>query len=504
MKKLMIGLLMAVVVGGNVSAHESVDSSSIRKDDPIVAMIDSLTTLKFLESNRFSASKVNKYNFPADSIPHYTEAVYRQRIKKLDSKTPMEFAYNDKVQSYIDLYAFRYRKYSQIILGMTEIYFPLFEQMLDKYGIPHELKYLPIVESALNPKAKSPAGAMGLWQFMLPTGKMFGLEVNSMIDERCDPIKATEAACKYLKYLHSLYKDWNMALAAYNAGPGTVNNAIRRSGGKNTYWEIYNYLPRETQGYVPAFIGVNYVFNFAPEHNMYPVEPRMRYFEYDTVMIEKELDMNSISALLNISMDELKFLNPVYKTNVIPKFEGKKSYLYLPKDLVGDFLANEDTIYRHNLRPDAEQILASTKIHVVKNGEYLSNIASKYQVSVADIKRWNNLKSNSVAKGTRLVIRPNDTDPSNAATNNNNVAQSSVTTGKQTTASTSTAKSTTTNSTNKSTAQSKIYTVKSGDSLWLIANRHGVSVEELKRQNNLKGNGVQTGQKLKIPVKGNG
>lgn len=502
MKKLLV-LFVVFVVSGSVQATvgESGDTLRIRKDDPIVAMIDSLTTLKFLESNKFSANRNNKYNFPADSVPRYSESVYRQRIKKLDQKTPMEFIYNDKVQAYIDLYAFRYRKYSQVILGMTDIYFPMFEQMLDKYGIPHELKYLPIVESALNPKAKSPAGAMGLWQFMLPTGKLFGLEVNSMIDERCDPIKATEAACKYLKYLHGLYKDWNMALAAYNAGPGTVNNAIRRSGGKTTYWEIYNYLPKETQGYVPAFIGVNYVFSYATEHNMYPVEPRMRYFEYDTLVVEKELDMTSISAILGISMDELKFLNPVYKTNVIPKIDGKKSYLYLPKDLVGDFLANEDTIYRHKMRPDMEQVIASQKIHVVKSGEYLSTIASKYGVSVADIKRWNNLKSNSVSKGQRLVLHPGDASPTVTEQNNNNIAQNNVSSEKTNGNPTSTK---TTTGTGSKTAQTKTYVVKSGDSLWNIANKYGVSVEEIKQYNNLKGNGLQAGQKLKIPVKGNG
>ncbi|MFN3341865.1 MAG: LysM peptidoglycan-binding domain-containing protein [Flavobacteriales bacterium] len=500
MKKL-TGLVLAIVVStGSLQAGDGADSSRIRKDDPIVAMIDSLMTLKFLDSKSYAVSKNNKYNFPADSVPRYSESIYRQRIKKMDARTPMEFAYNENVQAYIDLYAVRYRKYTQIILGMTETYFPMFEQMLDKYGIPLELKHLPIVESALNPKAKSPAGAMGLWQFMLPTGKMFGLEVNSMVDERCDPIKATEAACKYLKYLHSLYNDWNMALAAYNAGPGTVNNAIRRSGGKTTYWEIYNYLPRETQGYVPAFIGVNYVFSHAPEHNLYPVEPRKRYFEYDTVMIDRELDMTSISAILGITMDELKFLNPVYKTNVIPKFENKKSYLYLPKDLVGDFLANEDTIYKHKHRPEAEATIASQKVHVVKSGEYLSTIASRYNVSVSDLKAWNNLKSNSVSKGQRLVIRSGETAPTQENTASNNTAGSTVNNTKTTTANSSTKTST---NTAKSGA-TKTYTVQNGDSLWLIAQKHGVSVEEIKAQNNLRGTSLQAGQKLKIPAKGNG
>ena len=476
----------------NVKAEESGDTSWIRKDDPIVAMIDSMMTMKFLHSNQFSPNTQNKYNFPSDSIPRYPETVYRQRIKKMDSKTPMEFVLNDKVLGYIELYAIRYRKYTQIIMGMTSTYFPLFEQTLDKYGVPLELKHLPIVESALNPKAKSPAGAMGLWQFMLPTGKLFGLEVNSMIDERCDPIKSTEAAAKYLKYLHSLYNDWNMALAAYNAGPGTVNNAIRRSGGKSTYWEIYNYLPKETQGYVPAFIAVNYVFNYATEHNMYPTEPKMKYFEYDTVGLKEELDMVHVAALIDISIEELKFLNPTFKTTVIPKIEGKKSYIFLPKDKVGDFLVNEDTLYNFKGALNPEVLLASEKVHYVKNGEYLSTIANKYNVSVADIKRWNNLKNNYLVKGQKLVIKSAETPVTNT-----NVASTDVTTNKTTT----TAKTT---STNKVIASNKVHTVKSGDTLWDIAVKYGCKVEDIKKLNNLNGNGLQTGQKLKIPAQGNG
>ncbi len=468
--------------------NENPDSTRLRADDPVVAMIDSLTALKFLESNRFSLTRQNKYNFPADSVPVYSEAIYRQRIKKLDSKTPMEFIYNDKVQAYIDVYAYRYRKYAQLLMGMTEIYFPLFEQMLDKHEVPHELKYLPIVESALNPKAKSRAGAMGLWQFMLPTGRMFGLEVNSVIDERCDPIKSTEAACKYLKYLHGLYGDWNMALAAYNAGPGTVNNAIRRSGGKRTYWEIYNYLPKETQGYVPAFIAVNYVMNYGPEHNLYPSEPRIRYFEYDTVVVNRELDMSSVAELIQIPLEELKFLNPVYKTNIIPRIEGRKQYIFLPKDKVGDFLVNEDTIYKHKARPDAEMLAgggnnAGQKTHYVKQGEFLSSIATKYNVSVADLKRWNNLKSNYLAAGQRLIIKSGE---------NNTPAQVATTAPKTEAAAGTPAKT------------ASVYIVRSGDTLWDIARRHGVSVDAIKNHNSLRSNGVQAGQKLNIPVKGNG
>lgn len=490
MRRGMLVMVALLFLAENSVAAELGDSTWKRKDDPIVAMIDSMMTMKFLQSNHYALNTQNKYNFPTDSIPRYPESVYRQRIKRMDSKTPMEFVLNDKVLGYIELYAIRYRKYTQIIMGMTSTYFPLFEQTLDKHGVPLELKHLPIVESALNPKAKSPAGAMGLWQFMLPTGKLFGLEVNSMIDERCDPIKSTEAAAKYLKYLHSLYNDWNMALAAYNAGPGTVNNAIRRSGGKTTYWEIYSFLPRETQGYVPAFIAVNYVFSHALEHNMYPMEPKMRYFEYDTVVLKKELDMAVVADVIGISLEELKFLNPVYKTSVIPNIEGKKSYIYLPKDKVGDFLVNEDTLYnfKGNVNPEG---LASEKVHYVKSGEYLSTIADKYHVSVADLKKWNNLGNNSLVKGQKLIIKSSESTPVN-----NNTASTNVNTTKST--------NTTTNTNTKVVAGSKVHTVKSGDTLWDIAVKYGCKVDDIKKLNNLNGNGLQAGQKLKIPAQGNG
>jgi membrane-bound lytic murein transglycosylase D len=473
----------------------SQDTTIKKNDDPIVSMIDSLITSKYIESNKFSVNRHNKYNFHADSIPQYSESVYRQRIKKMDQKTPMEFVYNDKVKAYIDLYAVRYRKYSQIIMGLTEIYTPMFEQILDKHGVPLELKYLPIVESAMNPLAKSPAGAMGLWQFMLPTGKLFGLEVNSVIDERCDPIKSTEAAAKYLKYLHSLYNDWNMALAAYNAGPGTVNNAIRRSGGKTGYWEIYSYLPRETQGYVPAFIAVNYLMNYSAEHNLYPVEPKMKYFQYDTVHLKQDLKLEHISQLINITIEELKFLNPVYKTTFIPKFDGKKAYLFLPKNKIGEFLALEDSIYNIGKSNSAEELTTLEKTHIVKSGESLQSIANKYSVSIGQIKTWNNLKNNNLYRGQRLFIRVSQ---ENISATDNNLQVNNVNNNQQ-----SNSKSALNNA-KKTSAAHKIYIVKSGDSFYTIAQKNGTTINEIKKMNNINSNNLQVGQKLKIPVKGNG
>lgn len=484
---LLVGMLVAISPNtkATINLSPGKDSLKIAKDDPVLAMIDSLVSLKFLEVNKQNSFRQgNKYNFPSDSIPKYTEEQIRARIKKMDAKTPFAFEHNDKVQAYIDLYANRYRKYCQIIMGMNEIYMPMFEIMLDKYGIPLEMRYLPVIESALNPKAKSPAGASGLWQFMLPTGKMMGLEVNSYIDERCDPLKSTEAACKYLKYLYNLYGDWNVVLAAYNAGPGTVNNAIRRSGGKSTFWELYDYLPKETKGYVPAFIAVNYVMAYAPEHNLYPTEPDMKYFNYDTIHVKQEFDLKNVATVLDISLDELKFLNPVYKTTIVPKLD-RPTYLYLPRNLVGDFLVMEDSIYNYNAKPvnEVSNADATAFTHKVVSGDLLSKIAAKYNVSVADIQKWNNMKSGTIYMGQILKIKSADVN-----TNSTNVAVT---------------KTETTKKTETNTANSfKYYTVKSGDSLWAIANKNGTTVDKLQELNNGIGNSLKVGQKIKLPTKG--
>lgn len=502
MKKLILCITGMLLMGSHQlfavteNPIDGKDSLKIAKDDPVLAMIDSLVALKFLDVNKQNSFRQgNKYNFPADSVPIYTEAEIAARIKKMDAKTPFAFEHNEKVQAYIEVYANRYRKYSQIIMGMTEIYMPMFEQMLDKYDIPLEMRYLPVIESALNPKAKSPAGAMGLWQFMLPTGKLMGLEINSVIDERCDPLKATEAACKYLKYLYTLYGDWNVVLAAYNAGPGTVNNAIRRSGGKTSYWELYDFLPKETKGYVPAFIAVNYVMQYAPEHNLYPTEPDMKYFNYDTVHVKQEFDMKNIAALMDISLDELKFLNPVYKTTIVPKLD-KPTYLYLPKNLVGDFLVMEDSIYNYNKTyvPETTNADATALTHTVKSGDLLSKIAAKYNVTVADLKSWNNMKTNTIYLGQVIKIKSTSTESTN--NNSGNVAVVKTDTKKEETVKKDeTAKT--------KTSEYKYYTVKSGDSLWGIANKQGTTIDALKK---LNGNNekLQVGQKIKVPVKGNG
>jgi membrane-bound lytic murein transglycosylase D len=470
-------ILIFTCVAGLLKA----DTLRLRTDDPILAMIDSLQKVKYLSSEKFTVSKTNnKYNMPADSVPRPDVALITQRLKKLDAASPMNLAYNEHVQAYIDLYCLKGRSVTSKILGLSEVYFPLFEQYLDKYGIPLELKYLPIIESALNPRAKSPAGATGLWQFMYPTGKLYGLEVSSYTDDRCDPIKSTEAACKYLKFLYSLYKDWNLALAAYNAGPGTINNAIRRSGGKTNYWDIFPYIPRETRGYVPAFIAAAYFMNYYQEHNLIPFDTKKQYFEFDTVHINRNISMHAISKVLNIQIEDLMYMNPVFKTAIIPG-EQQKWHFYLPVSKVGDFINNADSIYRYNDNA-ASKTEPEKKYTKVRSGETLSRVASRLGVQVSELQAWNNINGTYVKAGRWLVYYDPGTAPPMPEKTNTTQTEKPKTTQQ---------------STHK---QYTIYTVRSGDTLDGIAKRKGKSSNAIKLLNpNVKWNNLQIGQKIRIP-----
>lgn len=445
-------------------------------DDPIVAALDKLYKLDLFEKGyaKINYPKNPKYHFAIDSIPHYDDLIYEARLAKLDALSPFDLEYNPYVQGYINMYTLRRREQVSRMMALSQYYFPMFEEMLDKYNLPLELKYLAICESALNPMAKSRSAAMGLWQFMYPTGKMFGLQVTSYVDERCDPYKSTQAACEYFQYLYGLFGDWQMVLAAYNGGPGTVNKAIRRSGGKKTYWEIRPYLPTETQGYVPAFIAVNYIMNYTSEHNIQTAIPRKIFLEVDTIVVKHQLSFDQISSMLDISDDELQYLNPSYRKRVIPVVSGEPSFLTLPSNKIATFINNEANIYNYQ-KPDVLSIdvIASqeiTRIHVVKKGEGLAVIAKKYGCTVSDIKSWNGITSNTIAAGKKLTIYAHDKKPGekkiSAPPNNSTPVVA-------------TAKNTET-----STEGFKLYTVKKGDSLYKIAERNNTTVDEIKRLNN--------------------
>jgi len=273
-------------------------------DNPVAAMLDSLANSRFFNFDDSCDIFYNKYNFSEEYIPSYDDSTYRTRIKILDDKSPFDLVYNQDVRSFIELYAIKKRKLTARILGLAKLYFPYFEAQLDKFGLPLELKYLAVAESALNPVATSPAGAKGIWQFMYYTGKQYDLEVTSYIDERNDPYKSTIAACRHFIDLYNIYNDWTLVIAAYNCGAGNVNKAIRRAGGETNFWKIRQFLPAETQSYVPAFIAVNYVMNYAKEHNIYPIMPKITHYQIDTVQIKQLITFKQISEVINIPISK--------------------------------------------------------------------------------------------------------------------------------------------------------------------------------------------------------
>ncbi|MBD0779713.1 LysM peptidoglycan-binding domain-containing protein [Maribacter sp. ANRC-HE7] len=407
------------------------------------------------------------------------------RLERLNQKTPFNVAYNTSLENVIKSFLVRKRGFIERMLTASQFYFPMFEEQLDKYDIPLEMKYLSIVESALNPRARSRVGATGLWQFMYGTGKMYKLDVNSYVDERSDPIKSTEAACKYLSKLYGIFGDWDLALAAYNSGPGNVNKAIRRSGGYKNYWNIRRNLPRETAGYVPAFLATMYLLEYADEHGLKAKKVDRNYFETDTIHVKSLISFDQISEMVGIGVDELKVLNPSYKLNIIPYVEGKEYTLRLPRAKMGKFVTNEEAIYAHvkeqlksQESPLPQLVKADDRIRYrVRSGDYLGKIAERYGVGVSQIKRWNGLRSNNLRVGQRLTI----------FTRNPVIASKSTSKGAKTVASTS------------KVPASKIHTVQSGDSLWTISRKYpGISIENLREWNGISGNNLKPGTKLKL------
>lgn len=347
--------------------------------------------------------------------PQFSDSIYIDRLTRMP--VLMEMPYNDIVRKFIDTYTVRLRGQVAFMLSACNFYMPIFEEALDTYGLPLELKYLPIIESALNPSAVSRAGATGLWQFMHATGKVYGLENNSLVDERRDPIKATWAAARYLKDMYDIYHDWNLVIAAYNCGPGNINKAIRRAGGKTDYWEIYRYLPRETRGYVPAFIAANYVMTYYCKHNICPMETNIPQAT-DTVLVTRDLHFQQIADLCHVPMEEIKSLNPQYKRNIIPGL-SKPRTLRLPTEAISAFLDQQDTIYAHraseffkNRRTvasvNSSRASGSTDGELtwyrIRQGDTLGGIARKFGVRISELRRWNGLRGNNIRAGRRLKI----------------------------------------------------------------------------------------------------
>ena len=347
--------------------------------------------------------------------PSISDSIYIDRLSRIPSIIEMPF--NEIVKKHIEAYTTRLRNKVSFILAAANFYMPLFEEALDTYDLPLELKYLPIIESALNPTALSRQRASGLWQFMLKTGKIYGLENNSLVDERRDPIKSTWAAARYLKDLYNIYKDWNLALAAYNCGPGNVNKAIRRAGGATDYWEIYPFLPKETRGYVPGFIAANYVMNYYCEHGICPMETQLPETS-DTIHIHKDLNLNQVAGVCNIDIEQLRSLNPQYKKDIVPG-NSKPYILRLPNNTANQFIELQDSIYAYK----ANQYLTKRKTvavnenstgkgntgnatyHKIRQGDNLGKIAAKYGTTVNQLRKLNNLKGNNITAGKTLRIR---------------------------------------------------------------------------------------------------
>lgn len=346
--------------------------------------------------------------------PAISDSVYTDRLSRIPSIIEMPF--NDIVKKHIEAYTNRLRNKVSFILAAANFYMPLFEEALDTYDLPLELKYLPIIESALNPIALSRQRASGLWQFMLRTGKIYGLENNSLVDERRDPIKSTWAAARYLSDLYNIYKDWNLVLAAYNCGPGNVNKAIRRAGGATDYWEIYPFLPKETRGYVPGFIAVNYVMHYYCEHGICPMETQLPATT-DTIHIHKDLNLNQVAGVCNIDIEQLRSLNPQYKKDIVPG-NSKPYILRLPNNTVSQFIEMQDSIYAYKAneylskrKTVAVKDAATSKgnknasYHKIRRGDTLGGIAARYGVSVKQLRRLNNIKGNNITAGKTLRIR---------------------------------------------------------------------------------------------------
>ena len=391
--------------------------------------------------------------------------IFDKRLRVLDKNSPMDLAYNDKVQSFIDSYIGRNKVLISRMQGVKELYFPMFEQQLDKHNLPLEFKYLAIVESALNPKAKSHSGATGLWQFMYLTGKQYGLNVTSYVDERQDPLKATVAACVYFEKLYDTFGDWNLVLAAYNGGPGYLQRKIN-SVGSNNFWDLYPHLRRETRNYVPTFIAMNYAMNYAGEHGIVTVPSKITLTDTDTLVLKHQVETQVLSEMLCLDDEIIQFLNPAYKKNLFPK----SAVLVLPEFAITDFKNNEMSNYNFIDAVENKEILIDEEriVYRVHKGDYLGRIAESYGVHVFEIKEWNNLKSANLDIGDKLVIYVKKNQK---------------------------------NSENEQKLAKNEYIVQKGDTLWGIAKKHnGLSVWKIKSLNNLETDNLKPGTKILLPT----
>lgn len=468
-----IKTLLLALAASFITATAQTDEITVHNDqngrDEVIDLPEGMSVSCDSLINEWMAKK---YLYPdttcanPDYNPTFTTEEYQERLRRLP--VVMEMPYNSVVQKFIDQYSGRLRRTVSYALGAGNFYIPIFEEALDYYGLPLELKYLPVIESALEPKAKSPAGAVGLWQFMLATGKRYDLKVNSLIDERQDPYKSSWAAARYLRDLYKIYRDWNLVIAAYNCGPTNVNKAIHRANGVRDYWTIYPYLPSETRGYVPAFIAANYIMNYYCEHNICPMKTKLP-ITTDTVTIMRDLHMQQVAELCNIDVEAIQALNPQYRTQLIPGSSGPMT-LRLPTETLNTFIDLKDSVYNYRV----DELL--TRRSCVEVDDRLDN--------------------RSVASKRRAARQQSASESSSSS--RSSASKSSSRKSSRSSSTKSSSRSSKSSRKSKKVKSSASATVRKGDTLIEIAHRNGTTVEKLKKKNKIKGNIIKPGQKLKV------
>ena len=478
--KTIIGLCVSCFIVGFLARAQSTGSNTEQEKDPFLVTVEQSLQLFYndYKTDLSYDSIINALNYEQNEIPQFSDSVICARIAQMNELTPFQLECNEYTLKTIRFFETNRRSFIRIALGRSALYFDMYKEKLSQYELPIELRFLSVIESALRPQIKSRAGALGLWQFMYRTGLHYGLEENSFIDERMDPELATDAACRMLKKLYGMYGDWNLSLAAYNAGPGNVNKAIRRSGNKKTYWEVRPFLPRETQGYVPNFIAAAYLMTYHAEHNIIPMEAKVHNIELDTICFTKGLHMNTIAQLLSWDVDSIKEFNPVFKSDYMPKEDHKKRCFTAPfhhittlAGLEDSLYYLEDSLYNRSTTQNTnqqEEISSNSTYYTVKSGDNLKDIASQYNVTVDDLLTWNGLNSTVINVGQRLKIKGSSSQTS-------------------------------TTSTTTSQSSKKYHTVRSGDTLGGIAQRYNTTVSTLQRLNpRVNPRRMQIGQKIRV------
>ena len=488
--------------------------------DNIASCVDSLWMKELSNLDLYNDISVDIKNINIDKKVDFelpTELL-KSRLALMDAKSPFNIEYNQGLENIIKSFLKNRKKSFERLMAISEFYFPMFEEAMARQNVPLEIKYLAVVESALNPKAVSRVGATGLWQFMFQTGKQYGLDINTYVDDRSDPLKASDAAALYMSNMYKIFGDWDLVLASYNSGPGNVAKAIRRSGGQQNFWNIRKHLPKETQGYVPAFLATMYIYEYHKEHGIVPNRAVIKHFATDTIMVKREITFKQISDLIDIPVSQLQLLNPSYKRDVVPYIAGENHYLRMPNDKVAVYTSNEDKIYAYvnyetskRERPyetryaskDNEtsdpQTVTKTKFYKIKRGDSLNEIADKFGVTLSELKKWNRLKGTYAPRGRMLKIYSSDNvDVNPKEYESNEVAEAkkepATAEDKPSVAETKFKEEQVVSFVNTT----KKYKVRRGDNLSSIANKYNVTVSDIKEWNDLKKNNVASGKVLKI------